>query len=147
MKRVVVFLLLIASSYALAKSERGRIREELAAEAWVVLTKGAHSGDMMARAMALDARLLFLDEPTSGLDPGSADAFDELVQRLKNWLGLTIVMISHDLESLWAVADRVAVLGDRRIVAVGSMEELAGVDHPAVQEYFRGERARRARRG
>ncbi|HEB99687.1 MAG TPA: ATP-binding cassette domain-containing protein [Thiotrichales bacterium] len=101
----------------------------------------------LARAMALDARLLFLDEPTSGLDPGSADAFDELVRRLKNWLGLTMVMISHDLESLWAVADRVAVLGEGRIVAVGAMEELAEVDHPAVQEYFRGERARRARRG
>lgn len=99
----------------------------------------------LARAMALDPQLLFLDEPTSGLDPASADAFDALVLRLKQWLKLTVVMITHDLESLWGVADRVAVLGDKRIVAVGSMTELARVDHPAVQFYFQGSRAGKAR--
>lgn len=98
----------------------------------------------LARAMALDPQLLFLDEPTSGLDPVSAAAFDELVLRLKQWLGLTVVMVTHDLDSLWRVADRVAVLGDRRVVAVAPMAELAQVDHPAVRAYFEGPRARAA---
>ena len=99
----------------------------------------------LARAMALDPQLLFLDEPTAGLDPVSAAAFDELVLRLKQWLGLTVVMVTHDLDSLWRVADRVAVLGDRRVVAVAPMAELAQVDHPAVRAYFEGPRARAAR--
>ena len=99
----------------------------------------------LARAMALDPELLFLDEPTSGLDPASADAFDELLLRLKQWLGLTVVMITHDPDSLWRVADRVAVLGDKRIVAVGPMAELAQVEHPSVRGYFEGARAARAR--
>ena len=98
----------------------------------------------LARAMALDPQLLFLDEPTSGLDPVSAAAFDELLLRLKQWLGLTVVMVTHDLDSLWRVADRVAVLGDRRVVAVAPMAELARVDHPAVRAYFEGPRARAA---
>ena len=98
----------------------------------------------LARAMALDPQLLFLDEPTSGLDPVSAAAFDELLLRLKQWLGLTVVMVTHDLDSLWRVADRVAVLGDRRVVAVAPMAELAQVDHPAVRAYFEGPRARAA---
>lgn len=96
----------------------------------------------LARAMALDPQLLFLDEPTAGLDPISASAFDELVLRLKQWLGLTVVMVTHDLDSLWRVADRVAVLGDRRVVAVAPMAELAQADHPAVRAYFEGPRAR-----
>ena len=99
----------------------------------------------LARAMALDPELLFLDEPTSGLDPVSAGAFDELVLRLRRWMGLTLVMVTHDLDSMWRVADRVAVLGDRRVVALGRMEELSRMDHPAVQVYFEGPRARAAR--
>ena len=98
----------------------------------------------LARAMALDPQVLFLDEPTAGLDPVSAAAFDELVLRLKQWLGLTVVMVTHDLDSLWKVADRVAVLGERRVIAVAPMTELAQVDHPAVQAYFEGPRARAA---
>lgn len=98
----------------------------------------------LARAMALDPQILFLDEPTAGLDPASATAFDELVLRLKQWLGLTVVMVTHDLDSLWKVADRVAVLGDRRVVAVAPMAELAREDHPAVRVYFEGPRARAA---
>lgn len=99
----------------------------------------------LARAMALDPEVLFLDEPTSGLDPTSAGAFDELVLRLKEWLGLTIMMVTHDLDSLWRVADRVAVLGDGQLLAVGTMEELSNVAHPRVREYFEGPRARAAR--
>lgn len=98
----------------------------------------------LARAMALDPQLLFLDEPTAGLDPVSATAFDELVLRLKQWLGLTVVMVTHDLDSLWRVADRVAVLGDRRVVAVAPMADLAQLEHPAVRAYFEGPRARAA---
>ncbi len=101
----------------------------------------------LARAMALDPQLLFLDEPTSGLDPNSADAFDDLVVRLKEWFGLTVVMITHDLDSLWRAADRVAVLGDKRLVAVEPMEQLKQVDHPAVQAYFSGHRGQRATQG
>ena len=98
----------------------------------------------LARAMALDPQVLFLDEPTSGLDPASAAGFDELVLRLKQWLGLTVVMVTHDLDSLWQVADRVAVLAERRVLAVAPMQELAQIDHPAVKVYFEGPRARAA---
>lgn len=99
----------------------------------------------LARAMALDPEVLFLDEPTSGLDPTSAAAFDKLVLSLKEWLGLTIMMVTHDLDSLWRVADRVAVLGEGRLVAVGTMEELSQLAHPRVREYFEGPRARAVR--
>ena len=99
----------------------------------------------LARAMALDPRLLFLDEPTAGLDPVSAAAFDEFILDLKQWLGLTLVMVTHDLDLLWRVADRVAVLGEGRVIAVAPMDELAGVDHPAVRAYFEGARGRSAR--
>ncbi|MCW8874143.1 MAG: ATP-binding cassette domain-containing protein [Gammaproteobacteria bacterium] len=99
----------------------------------------------LARAMALDPQLLFLDEPTSGLDPVSAGAFDELILDLKQWLGLTLVMVTHDLDLLWQVADRVAVLGEGRVVAVAPMAELEAVEHPAVRAYFEGARGRAAR--
>jgi phospholipid/cholesterol/gamma-HCH transport system ATP-binding protein len=87
---------------------------------------------------------LFLDEPTSGLDPASAGSFDELVLKLKDLLGLTILMVTHDLDSLWKVADRVAVLGDGKLQGVGSMEMLSKSDEPHVREYFEGPRARNA---
>ncbi|HXG52310.1 MAG TPA: ATP-binding cassette domain-containing protein [candidate division Zixibacteria bacterium] len=99
----------------------------------------------LARAIALDPELIFLDEPTAGLDPASASALDELIRQLKSILGLTVVMVTHDLDSLWQVADRVGVLGDGRILQVGTMEELSRSDHPAVAEYFRGVRGRAAR--
>ena len=96
----------------------------------------------LARALALDPELLFLDEPTAGLDPASAGGVDELVRKLRDLLGLTIVMITHDLDLLWQVADRVAVLSEGKVVGIGSMPELADVDHPAVREYFEGPRGR-----
>lgn len=113
------------------------------------LYPGELSGGMikraaLARAMALDPELLFLDEPTSGLDPASAGSFDELVLKLKDLLGLTILMVTHDLDSLWKVADRVAVLGDGKLQGVGSMEMLSKSDEPHVREYFEGPRARNA---
>ncbi len=96
----------------------------------------------LARAMALDPEVLFLDEPTSGLDPTSAGQFDELVLKLKDMLGLTVLMVTHDLDSLWDVADRVAVLGDGKLQGVGSMRELSESTRPHIREYFEGPRAR-----
>jgi phospholipid/cholesterol/gamma-HCH transport system ATP-binding protein len=99
----------------------------------------------LARAIALDPELVFLDEPTAGLDPESADGIDDLVLRLKELLGLTIIVVTHDLDTLWRVVDRVAVLGDGKVVGLGSMTELANDAHPAVREYFQGPRGRAAR--
>jgi len=99
----------------------------------------------LARAIVLDPEVLFLDEPTSGLDPISAGAFDDLVQQLKEWLGLTMVMVTHDLDSLWKITDRVALLGNGRVLGTGAMEELSQSDDPLIREYFHGPRGRAAR--
>ena len=96
----------------------------------------------LARALALDPELLFLDEPTAGLDPLSAGGVDELVLRLRDLFGLTVVMITHDLDLLWRVADRVAVLGEGRVQGIGSMAELSTLTHPAVRQFFDGPRGR-----
>jgi len=96
----------------------------------------------IARALALDPDLLFLDEPTAGLDPIGATAFDELVVELRDRLGLTVVIITHDLDTLYAICDRVAVLAERKVIAVGTIPELLALDHEWIQEYFRGPRGR-----
>jgi phospholipid/cholesterol/gamma-HCH transport system ATP-binding protein len=98
----------------------------------------------LARALALDPELLFLDEPTSGLDPISAGAFDELIVDLSESLDLTVFMITHDLDSVYTICDRVAVIADKRIVAVGTPRELEHSDHPWIREYFLGPRGRGA---
>ena len=98
----------------------------------------------LARAMALDPQLLFLDEPTAGLDPVSAAGVDELVLKLRDQFGLTIVMITHDLDLLWQVADRVAVLADGKVQAVDSMSTLSTSDNPAVKVFFDGPRGQSA---
>lgn len=98
----------------------------------------------LARAIALDPELLFLDEPTAGLDPASATGVDELVLKLRDLFGLTVVMITHDLDLLWQVTDRVAVLGDGVVQAIGSMRELSRLAHPAVRAFFDGPRGRGA---
>ena len=98
----------------------------------------------LARALVLDPELLFLDEPTAGLDPHSAAGIDELVRTLRDTLDLTVVMITHDLDLLWQVTDRVAVLGDGKVQAIGSMAELARSDKPAVRPFFDGPRAHAA---
>ena len=107
------------------------------------------SGGMMkraslARALALDPELLFLDEPTAGLDPHSAGGVDALVRKLRDLFGLTIVMITHDLDLLWQVADRVAVLAEGTVQGIGSMAELSRADHPAIRRFFDGPRGRAA---
>jgi phospholipid/cholesterol/gamma-HCH transport system ATP-binding protein len=96
----------------------------------------------LARALALDPDIVFLDEPTSGLDPIGAAEFDQLIATLRNTLGLTVFMVTHDLDSLWAVCDRIAVLGNKRVLVHGDINTMLAFDHPWVQSYFRGVRAR-----
>jgi len=96
----------------------------------------------LARALALDPELLFLDEPTSGLDPISAAAFDDLIDELSDGLGLTVFMITHDLDSLHKITDQVAVLADKKVVAMGPVRELEHSDHPWIKSYFMGPRGR-----
>jgi phospholipid/cholesterol/gamma-HCH transport system ATP-binding protein len=98
----------------------------------------------LARALALDPELLFLDEPTSGLDPISAAAFDELIRDLSDSLDLTVFMITHDLDSLYTITDQVAVLADKKVVAMAPVRELEMSGHPWIQEYFGGPRGRMA---
>ena len=108
------------------------------------LSGGMRKRAGLARALALDPQLLFLDEPTAGLDPIGAAAFDEQIQTLKRTLGLTVFLITHDLDTLYAICDRVAVLADKHVIAVGTIPELLALDHPWIQEYFNGPRGRAA---
>ena len=96
----------------------------------------------LARALALDPDLVFLDEPTSGLDPIGAAEFDELIAQLRDTLGLTVYMVTHDLDSLFSVCDRIAVLSQKRVLVEGTVEDMLAFDDPWVQSYFRGKRAR-----
>jgi phospholipid/cholesterol/gamma-HCH transport system ATP-binding protein len=110
------------------------------------LSGGMRKRAGLARALALDPEILFLDEPTAGLDPIGATRFDELISELRDALGLTVVMITHDLDSLNAICDRIAVLLDKRI-RVGTMQKLMADDHPWLRDYFHGPRARAAMNG
>ncbi len=96
----------------------------------------------LARALALDPELVFLDEPTSGLDPIGAAEFDELIAKLRDTLGLTVYMVTHDLDSLFSVCDRIAVLGKKKVMVEGTIEDMLAYDDPWVQAYFKGKRAR-----
>ncbi|AQS41648.1 MAG: ABC transporter ATP-binding protein [Candidatus Tokpelaia hoelldobleri] len=96
----------------------------------------------LARALALDPHIVFLDEPTSGLDPIGAAEFDELIGNLRDTMGLTVYMVTHDLDSLYAVCDRIAVLGDKHVMAQGSIEDMLKLDNPWIKSYFQGKRAR-----
>ncbi len=95
----------------------------------------------LARALALDPEIVFLDEPTSGLDPIAAGDFDALIKTLQGTLGITVFMVTHDLESLYTVCDRIAALADGRVVATGPITTMLESDHPWVKAYFRGKRA------
>lgn len=108
------------------------------------LSGGMRKRAGLARALALDPELLFLDEPTAGLDPIGAAKFDELLRELTDTLGLTVFLITHDLDTLYAICDRVAVLADQKVIMVGTIPELLESDHPWIQEYFNGPRARAA---
>lgn len=96
----------------------------------------------LARALALDPDLVFLDEPTSGLDPIGAAEFDELVIKLRDTMGLTVYMVTHDLDSLFTACDRVAVLGEKKVLVAGTIEDMLASEEPWVKSYFRGKRAR-----
>src|SRR3712207_3793981 len=108
------------------------------------LSGGMRKRAGLARALALDPELLFLDEPTAGLDPIGAAAFDELIRSLQKRLDLTVFLITHDLDTLISICDRVAVLADRKVVAVDTIPNLLALDHPWIQEYFNGPRGRTA---
>jgi phospholipid/cholesterol/gamma-HCH transport system ATP-binding protein len=96
----------------------------------------------LARALALDPDIVFLDEPTSGLDPIGAAAFDDLISKLRDTLGLTVFMVTHDLDSLFSICDRIAALGNKQILVTGDLNTVMNDPDPWIQEYFRGKRAR-----
>ncbi|MEL7039947.1 MAG: ATP-binding cassette domain-containing protein [Pseudomonadota bacterium] len=108
------------------------------------LSGGMRKRAALARALALDPPLLFLDEPTAGLDPITAAGFDQLIRDLQKSLGLTVFLVTHDVDTLAVTCDRIAVLGEKRVLAIGTMDELRQEPHPWIQSYFGGPRGRGA---
>jgi phospholipid/cholesterol/gamma-HCH transport system ATP-binding protein len=108
------------------------------------LSGGMRKRAGLARALALDPEIVFLDEPTAGLDPIGATDFDNLIKGLSRSMGLTVFLVTHDLDTLHAVCDRIAVLAEKKVLVTGTMQEMLGVEHPWVHEYFHGPRARAA---
>lgn len=108
------------------------------------LSGGMRKRAGLARALALDPEILFLDEPTAGLDPIGAAAFDTLIRDLQRTLGLTVFLVTHDLDTLHATCDRIAVLADKRVTLAGTMNDMLKSEHPWIKEYFTGPRARAA---
>src|SRR5262249_28570559 len=130
---------------AIAKVEMVGLKSDVAEKFPSELSGGMTKRVGLARALALDPEIVFLDEPTSGLDPISADEFDKLIRTLQRTLGLTVFMVTHDLDSLYNICDRIAVLADGKIIAAGPMSTMLASDHPWLKAYFRGERAARRR--
>jgi len=128
----------------IAKLEMVGLSPDTAEKAPSELSGGMIKRAALARALALDPEILFLDEPTSGLDPIGAGEFDELISTLQQTLGLTVFMVTHDLDSLHTVCDRIAALGDGKVIAVGPIETMMASDHPWIKAYFHGKRARAA---
>ena len=127
---------------ALAKLEMVGLSPDDAEKLPSELSGGMIKRTALARALALDPEILFLDEPTSGLDPISAAEIDTLIRTLQQTLGLTVFMVTHDLETLYRISDRVAALADGEIVAEGPVATMEKSEHPWVKAYFRGERSR-----
>lgn len=132
---------------ALLKILMAGLPVEAAAKYPAELSGGMQKRAGLARAIVLDPELLFLDEPTAGLDPNTAAGLDELILNLQSTMGLTIVMITHDLDSLWKVTNRVAFLGDGVVLAVDNMPQLVKNTNPLIQEFFGGERGKAAEAG
>jgi phospholipid/cholesterol/gamma-HCH transport system ATP-binding protein len=130
---------------ALAKLEMVGLSADVRGKYPAELSGGMIKRVALARALALDPDIVFLDEPTSGLDPVSAADFDALIRTLQRTLGLSVFMVTHDLDSLHAVCDRIAVLSHGRIIATGPIETMLASEHPWLKSYFRGERGRLVR--
>ena len=131
----------LVNEMAIAKLEMVGLHADDGAKMPSELSGGMTKRVALARALALDPEFLFLDEPTSGLDPISAGEFDELIKTLQKTLGLSVFMITHDLESLYAISDRIAVLADGKVVSIGTLEDMLASDHPWVKDYFQGKRS------
>jgi phospholipid/cholesterol/gamma-HCH transport system ATP-binding protein len=129
---------------AMLKIEMVGLKPDAADKLPSELSGGMIKRASLARALSLDPEILFLDEPTSGLDPIGAGEFDELIATLQRTLGLTVFMVTHDLDSLYTVCDRIAALGEGRVIAQGPIDEMLASDHPWVRAYFHGKRARAA---
>ena len=127
---------------AMLKIEMVGLRRDAADKYPSELSGGMIKRAALARALALDPDILFLDEPTSGLDPIGAAEFDNLITTLQRTLGLTVFMVTHDLDSLYTICDRIAALANGKVVAQGTIEEMLASDHPWVRSYFHGDRAR-----
>ncbi len=134
----------MVNDLAMLKIRMAGLSEDAGAKLPSQLSGGMRKRAGIARALALDPALLFLDEPTAGLDPIGAAGFDQLILTLKRALGLTVFLITHDLDTLYAICDRVAVLADRRVLVNAPLAEVERFDHPWVQEYFHGPRGRAA---
>jgi phospholipid/cholesterol/gamma-HCH transport system ATP-binding protein len=127
---------------AMLKIEMVGLKPDAADKLPSELSGGMIKRAALARALALDPEILFLDEPTSGLDPIGAGDFDELIATLQRTLGLTVFMVTHDLDSLYTVCDRIAALGEGKILAAGPIETMLASSHPWLRSYFHGKRAR-----
>ncbi len=134
----------LAKDIAALKISMSGLPEEAGAKYPSELSGGMKKRAGLARALALDPEIVFLDEPTAGLDPIGAAKFDDLIVNLKESLGLTVFMVTHDLDTLHATCDRVAVLAEKRVIACGPLDEVRRADHPWIQEYFAGPRGRAA---
>jgi len=128
---------------AIAKLEMVGLSADVRGKHPAELSGGMVKRVALARALALDPDIVFLDEPTSGLDPVGAAEFDELIRTLQHTLGLSVFMVTHDLDSLHAVCDRIAVLSEGRVIAAGPIEAMLASEHPWLQSYFQGKRGRR----
>ncbi len=127
---------------ALAKLEMVGLSPDVGDKYPSELSGGMTKRVALARALALDPEVVFLDEPTSGLDPIGAGEFDDLIRTLQRTLGLTVFMVTHDLDSLHTVCDRIAVLADRRVITTGPIPAMLASEHPWVKAYFCGKRSR-----
>jgi phospholipid/cholesterol/gamma-HCH transport system ATP-binding protein len=134
----------LMEDFARLKIELVGLKADDAAKYPAELSGGMIKRAALARALALDAEVLFLDEPTAGLDPIAASEFDTLIAALRDTLGLTVVMVTHDLDTLHAIVDRIAVIGERRVLVEGDLNAMRNFNHPWVRSYFGGARARAA---
>lgn len=121
--------------------------QDVASKTPAELSGGMRKRVALARALAMDPEILFLDEPTAGLDPIGASAFDRLIRTLRDALGLSVFMVTHDLDTLYAICDRVAVLSQKRVLDVGPLQRVAANPDPWIQDYFHGPRGRAAEAG